>query len=136
MVRNFNSLQRNGAALLFVVLLAALPLVVGCGGTKGSQPEGQEIKVSVNDQQIEMPTSLAAGLTTFTVTNTGSITHSFGITGPSGDLQLEKPLEPGETGTLKVGLDTGTYRVFSPDPNAVSTMQVALVVVPSTESKG
>ncbi len=129
MVRNL--MQRKGATLLCVIL-AALPLLVACGGTTASQPEGQEVKVSLNDQQIELPASLGSGMTTFTVTNTGTAPHSFGITGPSGDLQLDKALAPGETGTLKVALDTGTYRVYSP----ASEMQVALVVTAQAVSKG
>ena len=134
---------RNGkhgyGGTLLLVILAALPLLVGCGGTKASsQPEGQTVQVSVNDQRIEMPAALKPGVTTFTVVNTGTSTHNLAITGPAGEVKLEKALEPGQTGTLKVSLDAGTYRVYSPQADPTATVQIALVVRPEAprESRG
>jgi len=130
------TIQQRKSFLALCVILAALPLLAGCGTQAGSQPEGREVKVSINDQAIELPDGLSAGMTTFTVTNTGSMPHGFAITGPTGEMKLEKILAPGESGTLKVGLDTGTYRVYSPTPNAAGTMEIALVVQPPAEGRG
>jgi len=120
-------------------ILAGLPLLVGCGGAK--QPEvvqAQEVQVKVSDKKIEMPASLPAGKTLFTVTNTGKREHSFGITGPAGDKVLEKTLQPGETGALELRLDSGTYRIYCPvDQGKGVGTQIALVVLPEEQgSKG
>lgn len=80
-----------------------------------------------------MPT----GATTFEVTNAGSHEHSFGITGPAGDMLLEEPLKPGETATLDMNLEEGTYRVYCPvDERHGKSMQLALHVVPAAGSHG
>lgn len=121
--------KRVGLGLVGAIL-AGLPLLVACGG---KQPEAQQVsqKVQVNlsDKSIEMPPSLPAGLTTFTVTNTGRHDHSFGITGPTGDKMLEKALKPGESGSLELHLDNGTYRIYCPiDQDRGEGTQIALDV--------
>jgi hypothetical protein len=63
----------------------------------------------------------------------GTHEHSFGITGPGGDVTLEKALKPGETGSLDRALDSGTYRVYCPaDQSHGKPIQMALNVRPDT----
>ena len=114
--------------LLCAALLTTLPLLTACGGNGGNGVEPQTVQVQLTDQQIQMPPSLPSGMTTFEVKNTGSLEHSFGVTGPAGDKMLDKPLKPGETAELEMDLGTGTYRVYSPGD---SSMQVALNVTPN-----
>lgn len=121
---------RTGATL-FCILLAALPFAVGCGSSQTAQVPDNAVQVVVTDDHIEMPASVPMGATTFQVINAGTQPHNLGITGPAGDTMLEAPLKPGETGTLKVSLDTGTYRVYS--PSAGEPMQIALVVMPEAQ---
>ncbi len=126
-----NERNRTGAfmrLLLCAALLTALPLVTACGHNENAGPGDQAVQVQVNDQQIQMPASLPSGMTTFEVTNTGSLEHSFGIAGPAGDKVLDEPLKPGETAELEMELGTGTYRVYCPGDRA---MQVALNVTPN-----
>jgi|GEM_PF-3528440 len=131
MTRNGSKL--TGAVLLVVALLAGLPFFIACGGDKAQQ-ETKVVQVKVTDNGIEMPNPLPTGLTTFQVTNTGTREHSFGLTGPSGDLKLEEPLKPGETASMEgVVLDTGTYRVYSPLDQG-DAMQIALNVRPDVGS--
>ena len=61
-----------------------------------------------------MPDSLPAGPTTFTVTNDGTIEHSFEIEGQGIEQQLEHHLKPGESMDLQVDLAPGTYEVYCP----------------------
>lgn len=130
-------MKRNGtkltsAALLCAALLAGLPFFIACGGDS-TESEIQVVQVQITDQGIEMPNPLPTGMTTFEVTNKGTREHSFGLTGPSGDLKLEEPLQPGETGSMEgVVLDAGTYRVYSPLDQG-DAMQIALNVRPETE---
>ncbi len=127
MKRNRNNL--TGVALL-CALLVGLPFLVACGGNSESQQDIKVVQVQVTDQGIEMPNPLPTGMTTFEVTNTGSREHSFGLTGPGGDLKLEESLKPGETASMEgVVLDTGTYRVYSPLDQG-DAMQIALNVRP------
>jgi uncharacterized cupredoxin-like copper-binding protein len=102
---------------------------IGCGGKPVTQQKTQTVQVQITDQGIQMPPSLPAGATTFEVSNTGSSEHSFGIAGPAGDKKLEEPLKPGESASLDVFLDSGSYRVYSPVDQGVG-MQIALNVLP------
>jgi uncharacterized cupredoxin-like copper-binding protein len=81
-----------------------------------------------------MPPSLPSGVTTFQVANSGSGEHSFEISGPSGDQKLDHTLKPGESASLDMVLDSGTYRVFSPVDQGQS-MQIALNVRPETVAR-
>jgi uncharacterized cupredoxin-like copper-binding protein len=122
-----------GAAFLCAALLTGLPLLTACGGNSEDAVQIQTVDVRVTDHHLEMPDSLPTGPTKFQVTNTGSHDHSFGITGPNADDKLEAALKPGETATLEMFLDIGTYRVYCPvDENQGHTMQIALNVHPET----
>lgn len=117
--------------LLLAVLAAALSLTA-CGGDSGNTPSAaqeQTVQVQVSDDHIQMPTELPSGMVMFEVTNAGTHEHSFGITGPGGDKVLEKTLQPGETETLEMALDAGTYRIYCPvDQKHGDPMQMALNV--------
>lgn len=119
--------------LLLAVLAAALTVFMACGGGGGHEsapaPQEQTVQVSVTDDHIEMPASLPAGMTKFEVKNSGTHEHSFGIEGPGGDETLEKSIKPGETATLEMALDAGTYRIYCPvDQQHGDPMQMALNV--------
>jgi len=120
------------AVLLCAALLAGLPFFTACVGGNADGPEAQLVQVRVTDTAIEMPNPLPTGAAKFEITNAGTHEHSFGITGPVGEIALEKPLKPGETATLdEMFLDTGTYRVYCPvDEKHGEPMQIALNVRP------
>lgn len=126
--------NKISAMLLCAALLATLPLLTGCVGGNSEGPEVQTVQVRLTDTGIEMPNPLPTGAAKFEITNAGTHDHSFGITGPAGDITLEKPLKPGETASLdEMFLDTGTYRVYSPvDEKHGEPMQIALNVRPDT----
>jgi len=133
-----NGTKHMGAALLCTVLLTGVPFLTACGGDHSeAKQENQVVEVHVTDHQLEMPTSLPTGPTTFKVVNTGTHEHSLGITGPAGDQKLEAALKPGETGEIELYLDSGTYRVYCPvDQNQGHSMQIALNVHDETGSTG
>ena len=81
---------------------------------------GESVDVSLTEYAIAVPSSLPAGTVTFSVTNDGSVTHSFEVEGAGLEEVLEVPLEPGETGTLTVDLAPGTYEVYCPIGNHAS----------------
>ena len=72
------------------------------------------VAVSLREFAIDMPDSLPAGPTTFTVTNDGTIEHSFEIEGQGVEQDLEHHLKPGESMDLQVDLAPGTYEVYCP----------------------
>jgi uncharacterized cupredoxin-like copper-binding protein len=132
----FQERKRTGAALLCAIL-AVFPFFIACGGDNHEAIKDQTVQVRVTDQELAMPESLPTGATTFEVTNAGSHEHSFGIAGPAGDMLLEEPLKPGETATLDMNLEAGTYRVYCPvDERHGKSMQLALHVVPAAGSPG
>jgi hypothetical protein len=131
----YNGNKPTGAALLCAALLVGLALFTACGGARSAtQAQTQTVQVRITDQGIEMPLSLPSGVTTFQVTNSGSGEHSFGVSGPSGDKKLDHSLKSGESASLDVVLDSGTYRVYSPVDQGQS-MQIALNVRPETVAR-
>lgn len=70
------------------------------------------IRVSLIDYEIQMPSTLPAGPTSFQVSNNGSEEHTFVISGNGVDQKLEKELKPLEVATLEVDLQPGTYQIL------------------------
>lgn len=131
----FNGTKQMRAAVLCATLLTGLPFFVACGGDDTEEQQIQTIQVRITDQAIEMPAELPTGMAVFKVVNAGTREHSLGVTGPSGDLKLEEPLEPGESGELEVVLETGSHRVYNPLDPSQGSMQMALNVTPPSDSR-
>jgi hypothetical protein len=83
-------------------------------GTTGGATEGGTVQVSLVEYSIEMPTSIPAGPTTFEITNDGTEEHGFDIEGEGVAEELDPTLQPGESGTLEVDLQPGTYTIYCP----------------------
>lgn len=77
-------------------------------------PAGETVQVSLMEFGIDMPATLPAGETVFAVTNDGSMRHNFEVEGQGTERELERDLEPGESDTLRVELEPGTYQVYCP----------------------
>lgn len=99
---------------------------VACGvvappsaGTPAASPaaEGNTVEVSLTNFEIGMPSELPAGPTTFQVTNNGDSVHNFEVEGQGIEAVLEQDLQPGESATLEVDLQAGTYEVYCPVGN-------------------
>jgi glucose/arabinose dehydrogenase/uncharacterized cupredoxin-like copper-binding protein len=83
-------------------------------GTTAPAGEGNPIPVSLVDGVIEMPASIPAGLTTFAVTNDGTMAHNFEIEGGDLEEQFDENLQPGESNTMTVDLPAGEYEIYCP----------------------
>jgi Cupredoxin-like domain len=139
------AIRSEGAApnrLLVILNMLAVLLVLftlaACGGGKeqaANTSEAQEpVVVTLAGHDINMPESLPSGFVTFEVTNEGDSLHGFEIAGPGTDEKVEG-IPPGETRTLQVDLQPGTYRVYCPVADHGKTgMQLALKVVPRDEA--
>jgi uncharacterized cupredoxin-like copper-binding protein/quercetin dioxygenase-like cupin family protein len=89
-----------------------MPVDMEMGGTPAAT--AGEVAVSLSEYTIEMPTELPAGLTTFTITNAGTMEHNFEVEGQGIEEELEANLAPGESGTLTLDLAPGTYEIYCP----------------------
>jgi len=108
---------------LTVAVLFVLPLLTACGGHQ-NLPVGQTVEVHLKEGQIEMPSTVPPGKTVFKVVNDGTAVHGFQIEGPAGEKSVPN-VSPGQTASLEMILDPGTYRIASP---ADQGMQKALNV--------
>ncbi len=79
--------------------------------------EGNMVEVALTEFEVEMPSSLPAGPTTFNVMNSGTIVHNFEIEGQGIEEEFDENLQPGETRTMEVDLQPGTYEVYCPVGN-------------------
>jgi uncharacterized cupredoxin-like copper-binding protein len=99
------------------------------GATPTASATGETVTVSLKEFTIAMPTELPAGPTTFTITNDGSVEHSFEIEGQGIEEELEPYLQPGASGTLTADLKPGKYEVYCPvDEHADHGMRLELTV--------
>lgn len=97
--------------------LIALQLGAEGHATPAATPESSTVQVELTEYEIRMPNELPAGATTFEVTNVGSTEHNFEVEGQGIEREFEQNLQPGETKTLEVDLQPGTYEVYCPVGN-------------------
>jgi len=112
------------AGIVSLGLMLAVSNAFGQGESQGSadtrpaaavpDPAKGAVEVKLTEYKIEMPASVSAGATTFTVTNTGRGTHGFEIEGNGIEKALKPRLKMGESGSLQVDLKPGTYKVYCP----------------------
>jgi uncharacterized cupredoxin-like copper-binding protein len=104
------------AALLGIGLL-------GCGSddakesaTQRTSGASQTVDVSATEFKLEpSDPKVDEGVVTFNVVNAGKATHSLEVEGPDGEVELEKALQPGQSGTLEMNLSrAGTYEWYCP----------------------
>lgn len=121
------TVQRSLSLTVILLLLFALvPLALA----QGNNP----VEVTLIDGQIQMVNSLPAGSITFNVTNNGTKEHSFEIEGNGIEEALDPTLQPGQSGTLNVNLQPGTYEVYCPVGNhRAEGMTMQLTVTAATQ---
>jgi uncharacterized cupredoxin-like copper-binding protein len=92
---------------------AASPTANPAGSPTGSSA-GQVVEVRLSEYKIEMPSSVPTGSVTFRVTNDGQQEHSFEVEGQATESELEANLAPGQSQTLTVDLQAGSYEFYCP----------------------
>lgn len=108
---NTEPMKRALSLLVPVVLLA---FSAALAADPPPAEKGASVEVHVREYAIQMPDTLPAGPTTFVVHNDGLKHHSFKLEGPGDEAIIDKPLPPGETGSLTVTLKAGEYKVYCP----------------------
>ncbi|MCV0402777.1 MAG: hypothetical protein K5924_03590 [Chloroflexi bacterium] len=101
---------------------------------EGVNPSPGEVVVEVRltDDSIEMPAEIPGGGVLFEVTNSGTAPHGFAIEGV--DERLDS-LFSDDLEELRVTLDPGTYRVYSPvEGDADAGLDLELTVTESEDS--
>jgi uncharacterized cupredoxin-like copper-binding protein len=112
------------AGIVSFGLMLACSNALGQGESPGSAdtktaatapyPAKGSVEVKLTEYKIEMPALIGTGATTFNVTNTGNETHGLEIEGNGIEKTLKPRLKKGESGTLRVDLKPGTYKVYCP----------------------
>jgi hypothetical protein len=92
--------------------------------------ESADVDVSLGKAHLDMPTSVNAGEITFKVTNIGTESRAFKISGPGLERYFTQPLPPGESQKMTVILDPGVYKVEAPAVgNATNDLSVEITAV-------
>jgi plastocyanin len=87
-------------------------------GTAAGAATGATVTAEEADFTITLSSStLPAGTYTFTVRNTGKATHSLTIQGPGGVNVTSDKVQGGQSTTMTVTLQPGTYDVYCPIGN-------------------
>lgn len=100
---------------LLVLPLATVALLTGCGGSDSGS--GTTVEVTAGDETCELSeTELAAGSTTFAVTNDGSKVTEVYVYGESGGkftkvVSEVENIGPGTSRDMTVDLAAGTYEI-------------------------
>lgn len=112
----FTTLTAVAAVALVVVACAPDSGATEAPATAGNGGAGQTVDVSLTEFEIDMPTSISAGEVTFNVTNDGTMEHAFEVEG-NGIEDETDVLAAGDSATLTVNLEPGTYEVYCPVGN-------------------
>ena len=92
----------------------------GSGATRtssvvaGTPRTERTVEVRLTEYAIEMPLQLNAGHTLFKVINAGDMFHRFEIEGKGIEKEVESGVDAGQTKTLEVDLEPGSYTVYCP----------------------
>jgi uncharacterized cupredoxin-like copper-binding protein len=105
-------------------LLVALTFAVaGCGGDDGEEATNgtssqRSFSISESDFTLTPPTVTidAPGTYTFEATNDGGVDHALEIEG-NGIEEVTDTIAPGESASVTVDLETGTYEMYCPIGN-------------------
>ena len=102
-----------------VVIYLAEGLTGGTGAADEATPAavGEVVAVELDEFEVRMPSELAAGPTTFRVTNVGGAEHNFEVEGQGIEEEFEENLRPGEVKEMTLDLQPGTYTVYCPVGN-------------------
>jgi uncharacterized cupredoxin-like copper-binding protein len=128
--------------------LEVVPVLVTAEGTQGQNQnqqnqqnqqqttqqgeQQQTVQVGLTEYQINMPNEVSAGMITFEVTNNGTVEHNFEIEGQGIEQVFDQNLQPGETRSMTVELQPGTYEVYCPvGDHAEQGMRLELTVIES-----
>jgi uncharacterized cupredoxin-like copper-binding protein len=115
-------------SVLALPALVALA-VAGCGSNNGnkqsnkpapaSKPAGNRVAVTETEYKLSPANpAVKKGTLTLSAANKGKVMHSLEVEGPGGEKRLAKPLQPGQSGTLKVNLSkAGKYTWYCPIDN-------------------
>lgn len=110
----------------------ALP-VDTMGMTMGDEGiRSDTVEVALVNFEIDMPTTLPGGRTVFEVTNDGTTEHNFEIEGQGIEQEFPQNLTAGETRTMEVDLQPGSYTIYCPVADHRSRgMELELSVEPA-----
>ncbi len=101
-----------------------------------SAPSGTQVTATLTEFHIMLSQqTLTPGSYTFKAVNAGHTTHALAITGPGLSSAATPSLQPGQTATLSVTLQAGTYNIFCPvDGHKALGMNLNLTVGASSTS--
>jgi uncharacterized cupredoxin-like copper-binding protein len=85
--------------------------------------------VSLTEYQIDMPTSLPAGIHVFDVANNGNGEHNLTVEGQGIKTEFVTNLTSGQTQSMQIYLAAGTYTVYCPvGDHRAEGMEISLTV--------
>jgi uncharacterized cupredoxin-like copper-binding protein len=110
--------------LALATSLGAIALT-GCGGDGDEEKKGEEaaggapvetVNVSETDFKLNPadPKIAKSGVIAFKATNDGKVDHSLEIEAKGEEFEIEEPIKPGDSATLKAKLEPGTYEWYCP----------------------
>jgi plastocyanin len=119
-----------------VLAAAGLLILAGCGEKRetstgsGASSSGTSSSVTISETEFKLnPASpgIAPG-GTITVKNGGGTTHALAVEGSNGEVKT-KPLQPGQSATLKAPDKEGSYEIYCPiDGHKSKGMKGTLIV--------
>ena len=115
----------NGTTNVSVLIAKVIPGHNGPAATAQAAPAATQavstttagptiVDVSLSEFTIDMDTNIPAGPVRFSITNNGTVPHSFVLEGQGILKRLANNLAPGESAFLNADLQPGTYTVFCP----------------------
>lgn len=107
-------LAAAAGALCLVAAACATARVESEPSTAGG---AETVSVTLDEYDIRMPRTVAAGRVTFEVRNAGTMEHNFEVEGAGLERSFPTELQPGEQRSLTVSLSPGSYEIYCPVAN-------------------
>jgi len=137
-MKRFNDVAATCRLLVPLVLfsLGGFTAATAAEAPKEEKAAGA-VEVHLHEYAVDMPHTLPAGPTTFEIHNDGGKTHSFKIEGPGLAELLSAPVPPHGSGTLKVTLQPGEYKIYCPiGSHEIKGMKMTLTVTAGSAKQG
>jgi uncharacterized cupredoxin-like copper-binding protein len=131
------------APALLVIAIAGCGSDNGNSAEEGAAPRGpagtQTINVIATEFKLDpSDPTVKKGVVAFKVTNDGKVAHSLEVHAPSGEVELDRALRPGQSGTLEVNMSrAGRYEWYCPiDGHKASGMEGEITVADGRSGGG
>ena len=101
---------------VLVIALVAIPILLSACGSAGADHKSRTLAVVGTEMAFAAPDSVVAGDYVVRFTNDGAMSHEVAVRDATGDVLRRIGAAPGQTATMELELEPGTYELGCFEP--------------------